>query len=90
MMKIREHFECKKVLDDYMVIPTGERMNDFSATIILSETAACAWDYLKDGCSREELVDQILKEYDISRDVVESDVDALLEKLEEFGVLEEV
>lgn len=87
-MKVKSGFECKKVLDDHMVIPTGGRMTEFMGTVILSESAASAWSYLEQGCSRQELVEAILKEYDADRKQVEADVDALIERLQSFDLLE--
>lgn len=88
MIKIKQGYELKKVLDDYMVIPAGEAMTEFSGTLLLSETAARAWELLKEGCDREELVEGVLAEYSADRAVVEADVEELLQRLGQYGVLE--
>ncbi len=86
-MKIKKNYELKKVLDDYMVIPTGDEMMRFSGTLILSETAACVWEKLKQGVSKEDLIDSVLSQYDVSREEVTKDLEQLLEQLDSYHIL---
>lgn len=89
MLKTKPEFECKEVLGDYMVIPKGDAMAEFSGTLILSETAASAWKYMEQGCGMEELADAMEEEYDASREEIMENMEQLVGKLKGFGVLEE-
>lgn len=88
MYKIKNNFSCQEVLGDYMVIPQGEAMQTFSGTLILSETSAFAWKLLQAGCTKEALIDAMLEEYDADRDVIAADMDALIDQLQSYDVLE--
>lgn len=52
----------------------------------LNEVAARCWE-LADGRPFSQLVDQLLKEFEVERNVLERDVRALLEQLDERGLL---
>ncbi len=88
IMKVKENYELKKVLDDYMVIPKGSAMKTFSGTIVLSETAAFAWEKLQQDVTTEELIQSVLEEFEAEPEQVERDVLDLIEKLKTYDVLE--
>lgn len=88
MLKIKENFECREVLGDYMVIPKGEAMQEFSGTLVLSETAACAWKMLEQGCTLQELTEKMAAEFDAPTEVIGQDMEELIERLEAYQVLE--
>lgn len=72
-MKIKEGFLVKKILDDYLVIPTGDNIVDFSVAVSLNESGAFLWQQLTEEKSQEELVDALLSEYDLSDRIVAND-----------------
>ena len=49
---------------------------------------AFLWNILKEGCSKEELVDKLLEEYEIDRDFAENDVEKFINILKERDMLE--
>ena len=55
----------------------------------LSPTGARFWELLSDGSSRREIEEQLLKEYEVSRDEVSAEIDSLLTTLEAEGLVED-
>ena len=53
----------------------------------LDEVGTRIWQLLKDGAGREQVVDTLLDEYEVERDVLENDVSELLERLAEAGLV---
>ncbi len=53
----------------------------------LNETAAVAWDELKDGAGFNQLVERILNEFAAKRSDVEADVETVLKALSELGLI---
>lgn len=88
-MKIKDGFVLRNVSGEYMVMPTGQNIRTFEGTIVLNHVAAFIWDRLVDGCSREELLQDILVSFAVERDRAETDLDILLHKLRTYHVLAE-
>lgn len=89
-MKIKEGFLVKKILDDYLVIPTGDNIVDFSVAVSLNESGAFLWQQLTEEKSQDELVDALLSEYDLSdRIVANNDVEEFIGLLKLHNFLDE-
>ena len=87
-MRIKEGYVLRTVMDESIVMPVGENMNIFEGAIVLSPTAAFAWEKLQNNISKSELITAILDEFDVDTGTVENELTHLLEKLDGFGVLE--
>ena len=88
-MKIKSGFTLRHMLGEHIVMPTGKNISRFDGAIVLNDVSAFIWEKLSEGCSREELVEDILSEFEVDREEAETDLDALLEKFREYGVMEE-
>ena len=88
-MKIKEGFIVRNMLGEYMAIPTGDNIAKFDGSVILNEVSAFIIEQLKKPTSKEELLELVLAEYDVSREQAEADLDTLLDKLRGYGMLEE-
>ena len=54
----------------------------------LDEVSTRVWQLLRDGIGREEVIDRLLEEYEVDREVLERDIEDLLERLAEAGLIE--
>ena len=86
-MKIKDSYVLSEIGDSFIVVPTGADTVDLNGMITLNETGAFLWEKLKEDKTREELADEILKEYNIDRETVLSDIDEFAEKLRSIGAL---
>ncbi len=89
-MKIKNGYVLRTIADQYVVMPTGENISDFAGTIILNSVSAFVWKKLEKGLSRDELLIEILDEFEIESDIAEKDLDDLILKLQGYGVIEEI
>ncbi|MBQ3299516.1 MAG: PqqD family protein [Ruminococcus sp.] len=87
-MKIKEDFVLRKVADSYVVVPVNKLTLDFNGIITLNETGAVLFEKMQKGTSREELIENLLAEYDVSREKAEADVDKFIQKAKDADVLE--
>lgn len=87
-VKIKDSFIIKKILDDYVVVPTGEEMVNFDAMITLNETGAFLWEQLSQDKTQEQLCDALCAEYAVERDQVEQDVQDFVDMLVKAQVLQ--
>lgn len=87
-MKARDGFVLRTIVDEYMIMPTGSNISRFDGTVVLNEVSAFIWEKLQQPVTREMLLETLLAEYDVTPAVAEKDLDALLQRLAEYGLLE--
>lgn len=87
-MKIKEDFLLRKVADSYVVVPVNNLTLDFNGIINLNETGAFLFELLQKGADREELVQKMLDEYEVTRDKAENDIDNFIKKVKDADILE--
>lgn len=87
-VKVKSDFILRKVADSYVVVPVGKMTLDFNGIINLNETGAFLFGLLQRGAEHDDLVEQLLAEYDVPRDRAVTDIDIFLQKVREANVLE--
>ena len=87
-MKIKDNFLLRKVADSYVVVPVGKLTLDFNGIITLNETGAFLFEQLQKGAEREDLIENLLKEYEKKKKKAAADIEVFLEKVKDADVLE--
>lgn len=87
-MKIREGFMLRQVADNYVIVPVGKATYEFNGMIKFNETGAFIWECLKEDLSLEVLVDLLVKEYDVTREVATNDLSFFINELEKAHLIE--
>lgn len=86
-MKLKEGFMLKKILDDYIVVPTGDNIVDFAVAVSLNETGAFLWKQLESEKSVSELSEALAGEYGVTANEVAGDVEEFIELLKKHSFL---
>ena len=87
-MKIKKDFILRKVADSYVVVPVGKMTLNFNGIINLNETGAFLFGELQKGADREELIEKLLAEYDVTPEKAANDIDIFIQKAKDADVLE--
>jgi reverse gyrase len=87
-MKIKDDFVLRKVADSYVVVPVNSLTLDFNGVINLNGTGAFLFEQLQKGIEKEELVEKMLDEYDVTREKASADIDLFINKLKDADVFE--
>jgi hypothetical protein len=88
-VKIKEGFVLRKIGPQYMAVPFGTMTREVKGMISLTESGYLLWQTLNQGVdSREELVQILLREYDVEEKDAVRDVDEYILFLAQTGVLE--
>ena len=83
-MRIHSDFTIQKVGTSYVAVPIGETSKHFHAMLRLNETGAFLWNQMVEkDCTEEDLVDALLAEYEVDREIAARDVHALVELMRE-------
>ena len=88
-MVIKPDFILRQVMDYYIILGIGSDAYQPNEIMSLNETGAFLWNLLKDGAETKDLVDSLVKEYDVEEQTAAKDVDEFLSSLRERGLIEE-
>ena len=88
-MKAKSGFVLRNIVDEFILMPTGDNIGKFNGTVLLNEVSAFVWEKLQNPISKEDLLKAILDEFEVDKAVAVADLDMLLIKLKEYDVIEE-
>ena len=88
MLKVKTGFILREVSETFIVLAVGERVKEFNGMITINETGAFLWKILENGATQEDLVNALIKEYGIDKELADKDVDAFINKMKGAGLLE--
>ena len=87
-MRVSKDLILREVAGEYILIPVGQAALKIHGMINLSESAVLLWKKLQEDCSEEDLVNALLKEYEIDYNTAQADVRELIEQMQTIGVIE--
>ena len=88
-MKAKNGFIHREVVGEHMILPVGDQINQFKGALLINEVSSFIWEKLQTPISRNDLLIAITDEYDVDEEKASVDLDALLKKLREYGMIEE-
>jgi DNA-binding CsgD family transcriptional regulator len=88
-MKTNKNVIRRNVAGDDILIPVHDSAKEHNGLFVLTPTGAEIWDMLVEEKSPEEIVEIISREYEVDAEMVRADVDALIKKLKDMGLLED-
>lgn len=86
-MKAANEIILREIAGESILVPVGSMARKLHGMISLSESGRFLWDCLQKDCSKEELIQALLAEYDIDEQTAREDVTAFLEKLTGLDLL---
>lgn len=88
-MKVSQEMILREIAGENILIPVGAMALKVHGMGRLSESGLLLWNRMQTDCTREELVDALLAEYQTDRDTARKDVDEFLRQICEAGLLTE-
>ena len=87
-MKVKEGFVLRSIAGSNIVVPIGAASLDFNGMITLNDSAAFLWKVLEKGAEVDDLVNALLKEYEVDEETARTCCVNFMKKLEEAGCVE--
>jgi hypothetical protein len=87
-MKIKEGFILRNVAGSYVVVPIGEATLDFNGMMSLNETGAFLFGKLIEGTDKEQLIEDLMSEYAVDKELAAKDVEDFIQKVEREDLFE--
>ena len=90
-MKLKDQIILREVAGQYVIVPTGKRVQEVTSIVYISSSAAYLWNYMKDHeFTREDLVNRIMEHYvGVTEEKAGADVDRFLKILEDNNILDD-
>ena len=86
-MRLKYQMETMELEDHVIAVPAGKGTKDFHGIIKLNEMGAEILKLLEQDTTEEAMAGQLETEYEVSREVLLSDIHHFLMELEERGML---
>lgn len=86
-MKIKKELIKREIAGESFLVPLGKTVYDANGLFILSELGSFLWDRLSDAQSADDLLRDVLAEYDVDEATARTDIEAFLEKLRTMDIL---
>lgn len=89
-MKIKEGFSLKIENGQGIIVVDKNIHRNFNSSIILTNTATYLWNLIQnENAGKEQMLNGLLKTFDISTVLALNDIDIFIKTLKENGILEE-
>jgi len=87
-MKIKDGFVLRNVVDEHIVMPTGDNIAKFEGAVVLNDVSAFVFEQLKRPVSKEDVLEAVLNEFEVDEATAKADLENLLVQFEEMGLIE--
>lgn len=80
-MKLKKQFVLREIVGEAVLVPIGESAARFNGLLTVNELGKFIWENIESAKDKEELLQRILDEYEVDRDVAKADLDEFLDIL---------
>lgn len=90
-MKLKDGLILREVAGQYVIVPTGKRVQEVTNIVYISSSAAYLWEYMKDHeFEKEDLVKRIMQHYTgVTEEKAAEDVEKFLKILADNNIMED-
>lgn len=86
-MKIKKKFLLREVMGENILVPVGDSETTFNGIASLNEIGVFIWQNIESAKDEDELLQRILDEYEVDKDVAKADLDEFLGKLKAVDII---
>ena len=87
-MKIKGEFILRNVVGETVLIPVNETALEFNGMCIVNPTGTDIWRLVSEGRTKEEIISEMGAMYNVSKEVLENDVDEFILDLARAGIVD--
>lgn len=90
-MKLKDGLILREVAGQFVIVPTGKRVQEVTNIVYISSSAAYLWEYMKEHeFEKEDLVERIMGHYSgVTEEKASADVDHFLKILADNSILDD-
>lgn len=88
-MKLKGEYMLREIAGESVAIPVGSTALDFNGLICINAVGDVIWRGLQADKTRDEILQDILDKFEVSRDEATVDLDEFLNRLKKCNLLED-
>lgn len=88
-MKLKGEFVLREIAGEVILVPVGQTALHFNGIITLNQTGVEIWKGIREEKNREQILEQILEQFEVSRETAQADMETFLQYLNENGLIEQ-
>ena len=86
-MEFKKDFMLREIVGEAVLIPTGETAAQFNGLISVNELGRFIWENYENAKDEDELLQKILDEYEVEKEVAKADLDEFLQTLKDAEII---
>lgn len=86
-MRINGEYVLREIAGEFILIPVGNTAMEMNGMITLNEVGVLIWNRLRNECTKEELLEAILDDFEIDVEHARRDLDEFLQQLKEAHLI---
>ena len=86
-MIIKKELIKREIAGDTILVPVGSAVYDSNGLFVLNELASFIWDLIPEAESEEDILNAVLNEYEVEKEVAEKDIEEFLSKLQKMEII---
>ncbi len=79
----------RKTGSEYVLVPVANNIADMDSVYTLNETGAFLWELIDGENSIKDLIEAVIREYDISKETATKDVLEFIKEMSKYLIIEE-
>ncbi|MBO5321041.1 MAG: PqqD family protein [Clostridia bacterium] len=87
-MKIKKGYKLKTISGRHTIVADGKDVKDFNSVIVLNEIAVYLWNLMNNETTKEEMVEKLINELNLSKLLALSNVEIFVKTLKENDIIE--
>lgn len=84
---IKGAYTLRQIAGEYLAIPISNEAGDDANIVILNPVSQVIWGKLEAGATFNEILDAVVKEFNVEKEEATEDIKEFLENLENSGLL---
>ena len=86
-MKLKKDFILREIMGDVVLVPINQSTSQFNGLITVNELGKFIWENLEKVQDENDLLQLILDESEVDRDVAKKDLDEFLQVLKDMDII---
>lgn len=86
-MKLKKDFILREIMGDVVLVPINQSTSQFNGLITVNELGKFIWENLEKVQDENDLLQLILDEYEVDKDVAKKDLDEFLQVLKDMDII---
>ena len=86
-MKIKKEFLLREIMGDTILVSINKSMSKFDGLITINQVGKFIWENIESSKDEDDLLQKILDEYEVEKEVAKADLDEFLQTLKDAEII---